>query len=247
MHEDELRASAGDARRHARRRSLQLPKQRDRGRPNPLRVSAAVAVRQIVLQERASRGDRRPRLAWGDRRRVPRFAFALRGARWRRRGRQRWRCRRTGAARMAGGAHRRPGRRLSSDRGRAGWSLGLCIAPDGGTRIAQRQEAGDPQEHQRGARNGELSPGVGHNRCLRALIHDGVLTRVVAVRYPSAPPTSHRHDPPQVEGAARRPADRDSERLLVADALAAPIARSGNQPIARGIPLAAVRKRHGRQ
>ena len=93
MHGDELRASVGDARRHARRRSLQLPQQRDRGRPNPLRVSAAVAVRQVSLEERASRGGRRARLAGRDGGRASGFAFVSRDAGRRRRGRRRRRMR----------------------------------------------------------------------------------------------------------------------------------------------------------
>ena len=47
-------------------------------RSNPLRVSAAVAIRQVALEERARRGDRRARLARRDGGRAPsRSAFGF--------------------------------------------------------------------------------------------------------------------------------------------------------------------------
>ena len=103
-HRDQLRTSPGDARRHSRRRRLQLTQQRGRCRSNPSRLSAAVAVRQIALEERASRGGRRARVAGRDGGRVPGFAFVSRSAGRRRRGRRRRRCRWGRPARVGGPA-----------------------------------------------------------------------------------------------------------------------------------------------
>ena len=129
-HRDQLRTSPGDARRHSRRRRLQLTQQRGRRRSDPSRLSAAVAVRQIALEERASRGGRCARLARRDGGRVRGFAFASR-SRWPATARSK------APAMPIGGDPR--GSAVPPDSDAAGGSVRIADGPAGRSERASRQ------------------------------------------------------------------------------------------------------------